>query len=122
MSTLTLKSTGEFVDLDAVATALEGYLTAGMPAQRRQYVRQLIDFGVVLDGIRAESADLLARGAKALGGIGAQGQECDSAKEQKWLGWLVSYETVCDLLSAIELGVLAEQWERVSARHEGEVA
>lgn len=107
MTTLTLKSTGEFVDLEAVAAALEGWRAAQRPHQRRQYVRQLIDFGVVLDGIRAELADRLERGAKALGGFGAQASEPDGAKEQKWLGWLESYERVCDMLSAIEREVLA---------------
>lgn len=118
MSILTLKSTGEFIDTDVVAQTIELYLTAGMPRRRRQYVRQLIDFGVVLDGIRSELADLLERGARALGGFGAQSSPADEAKEQKWLGWLERYETVCDLLSAIQDGVLAEKWDRVSARRE----
>lgn len=116
MTVLVLKATGEFADLDAIAAALEGWRIAQRPHQRRQYVRQLIDFGEVLDRVRADLADKLERGGKALGGYGAQAEEPDGAKEQKWLGWLESYEQVCDLLSAIEQEVLGGKLGSASAR------
>ena len=116
MTRIVLKATGEFADLDAIAAALEGWRAAQRPHQRRQFVRQLIADGEVLDRARAELIDKLERGSQALGGFGVQAEEPDCAKELKWLGWLERYERACDLLSAIEGEVLAGRMGSASAR------
>jgi hypothetical protein len=116
MTTFVDAETGELVDLEHVATMIELWQTTGTPRVRRRLFEDLLSHGTQLAPFHDELLRRLERGIEILGGLGRVRSDPEPQKEALWLEWLVTYEQVCDLLSAIGDGMLCGHWDRVSTR------